>query len=205
MSPYKLPFNYQMLLEKNKIEPDNANLAFKEYILPDEETLIAVGTDEDFLHDVIDCYQNAENMASKDKRFELAQVTPENKMQDKHAHDHASSQRGLVEKIKTTIKNYCINEAVDPDNIHQVFLTGGMLNVSAVSGERLKKILKDQLQKELDEVAANAYVVTSNSPQSGSILDGANILFSMPQFDQRMCVTKKEWQEDNSVLAKNLF
>ena len=106
-----------MLLEKNKFEPDNANLAYKEYILPDDETLIAVGTDEDFLHDVIDCYQNAENMANKDKRFDYEQVAPLKKKDDNYHNHHEDSKRGLAEKVKTTIKNYCMNEAVDPDNI----------------------------------------------------------------------------------------
>ena len=77
MSPYKVPFNYEMLQEKNKIEPDNASQAFKQYILPDGETLIAVGTEEDFLYDVIECYQNSDQMAKREKKYDFAQETPD--------------------------------------------------------------------------------------------------------------------------------
>ena len=98
-----------------------------------------------------------------------------------------------MQKVLQTIKNYCADEAVDPESIEGVFLTGGMLQLSAVDGTKLKSVLKKQLEKELVQVSTSAYVVCSETPQAGSILNGANILFSMPQFDQHLCVSKKEW------------
>ena len=57
----------------------------------------------------------------------------------------------------------------------------------------------------MDHHFRNATMETSPSPEAGSILNGANILFTMPQFDQHMAVSKKEWEYDSNILAKKLF
>jgi len=53
--------------------------------------------------------------------------------------------------------------------------------VSSDNTKLEKKIVKEF--KALDQHYKNAKVETSASPEAGSILNGANILFTMPQFD----------------------
>lgn len=55
-----------------------------------------------------------------------------------------------------TIKKYCEDESVDSESIEEVFLTGGMLQLCAVDGTKLKNQLKKQLEKELVQVASSA-------------------------------------------------
>jgi hypothetical protein len=51
----------------------------------------------------------------------------------------------------------------------------------------------------------SAKVNVAESPQSGSILQGARILFGLSEFDTSLCVTKKEYEVDQSSVIKKLF
>ena len=98
MSPYKLPFNNEMLQERSKIESVGVNELFYKYTLPDGETIIDVGNqkdkrdrtdeDEDFLYEVIECYENSDRILKKDKKFNIAQETPDHEAY-KHTHPDA--------------------------------------------------------------------------------------------------------------------
>ena len=48
-SPYKVPFNYEVLQEKNELEPENKGNSYKQYILPDGKTLVNTDSDIDYL------------------------------------------------------------------------------------------------------------------------------------------------------------
>ena len=63
------------------------------------------------------------------------------------------------------------------------------------------------MQKELNAKfngRLNCSVAFKDS-QVGSIMNGANVLFAMPQFDQEMSVSKREYEKDNTSIYKKLF
>ena len=106
--------------------------------------------------------------------------------------------------IIETMTNYCADEAIPKDSIEDIFVTGGMLKLISSDSTKLEKKLQKEFNK-MDHHFRNATMETSPSPEAGSILNGANILFTMPQFDQHMAVSKKEWEYDSNILAKKLF
>ena len=79
-----------------------------------------------------------------------------------------------------------------------------MLKLVSTGSSKFDRTIIKEFNKQ-DHSFKNAKLETSQSPEAGSILNGANILFSMPQFDQHMTVTKKEYENDENVLAKKLF
>ena len=73
-----------------------------------------------------------------------------------------------------------------------------------------KKNLKTELTKSIESSSLlakypNVAVVAADEPQYGSIMNGARVLYSMPQFDDFLSVTRKEWLFDDQVVTKKLF
>ena len=44
-SPYKIPFYYEVLKERQRLEPDNIN-AYRHYMLPDGKTFLNINAGE---------------------------------------------------------------------------------------------------------------------------------------------------------------
>ena len=117
-----------------------------------------------------------------------------------------NERKGLTYRVCQTIDQYVKDESIEPDLIQKVLLTGGALKLKS---HESKKSLKSELQKSLENGLQakypNATIVCADEPQYGSIMNGARILYSMPQFDQYMSVSKKEWLFDDQVVTKKLF
>lgn len=60
-SPYKIPFNYEMLAERQKLDPSNKN-AYRQYLLPDQKTMVCINvgdTDIEITNDLVGLYYNS--------------------------------------------------------------------------------------------------------------------------------------------------
>jgi hypothetical protein len=60
-SPYKIPFNYEMLAERQRLDPGNKN-AYRQYLLPDQKTMISINvgdTDIEFTNELVEMYGNS--------------------------------------------------------------------------------------------------------------------------------------------------
>jgi hypothetical protein len=66
-------------------------------------------------------------------------------------------------------------------------------------------MLRDELTTQIMQPYPNAKICFATEPQFGSILNGAKVLFSMPQFETDMCVSRKEWEYDDKIVFKKFF
>lgn len=142
-SPYKIGFNYELLKHIKKLGPDNEH-AYREYALPDK-TMIQLNTGPgyiDYIQELINTYFDsnllekvsyAYDVGGKDTKYVSDPIDPQ-------------CRKGIVFKAIETIKKYCDEESVRPDNIGNLLLTGGMLNLQTFEG----KSLKDQLSRTLE-------------------------------------------------------
>ena len=58
MSPYSIPFNYEILKVKQTIDPDN-NDAYRQYMLPDGKTIVQIDigeTEKVIMNDLVNVY-----------------------------------------------------------------------------------------------------------------------------------------------------
>ena len=109
-----------------------------------------------------------------------------------------NERKGLTYRVRQTIDQYVKDECIEPESIQKVLLTGGALKLKSHESKRsLKSELTKLLENGLQGEYPNVCIQCSDEPQYGSIMNGARILYSMPQFDQYMSVSKKEWLFDD--------
>ena len=101
-SPYKIPFNYEVLSERQRLDPGNKN-AYRQYLLPDGKTMICINpgdTDIEFTNELIEMYCNSStvNWNIKENYHAGNDTIPDYMCVGAH-----SEKKSLVYKIMQTI------------------------------------------------------------------------------------------------------
>lgn len=61
LSPYQIPFNFEVLNEKLQLDPHNKN-AYRQYVLPDKKTLVNIDigrTEKEIIKELIHLYHDS--------------------------------------------------------------------------------------------------------------------------------------------------
>jgi actin-related protein len=211
LSPYQIPFNFEVLNEKLQLDPHNKN-AYRQYVLPDKKTLVNIDigrTEKEIIKELIYLYHDSSLFNFEpSKYFGNVAVSEDDANADPRKIKRKSEineRKGLTYRVCQTIDQYVKDECIEPEMIQKVLLTGGALKLKS---HESKRSLKSELQKALEnglQKYPNVAIVCADEPQYGSIMNGARILYSMPQFDQYMSVSKKEWLFDDQIVTKKLF
>lgn len=109
-SPYKIPFYFEVLKERQRLVPENKN-AYRHYMLPDGKTLMNINigeTDQDITDQLISMYQNS-NMVYWNVKEDYHGGNDESKCDLRHNHD---GKKSLLYKIMGTINQYSFEECI---------------------------------------------------------------------------------------------
>ena len=133
LNPYQIPFNYEILLEKQKLDPKNKH-AYKQYLLPDGKTLLnmEIGvTEKHVMNDLISLYSNSSLLNVKTAEEMNMGHQAEALLQKEKNKYLDNGKKSLSFKVKETIDTYCRDECMDKDLISYVLLTGGGLKLKS--------------------------------------------------------------------------
>ena len=210
LSPYQIPFNFEVLNEKLALDPSNKN-AYRQYVLPDSKTLVQIDvgkTEKEVIRELINLYQDSSlfNMEPS-KYFSNCDKAEEGVVADRKIRKQTefNPRKSLSYRIQQTIDQYIKDESIEPNQINKILLTGGALKLKSHESKKNLRSVLQSMESELQKIYQNVSVIAADEPQYGSIMNGARILFSMPHFDQHLSVTKKEWLFDDQVITKKLF
>ena len=208
-SPYKIPFNLEILMEVEKMNRETAK-AHQTYLLPDGKTLCNIDQNREdsisYLYELIRLYFDASQLKRYSRDYDNGCINQDENL-NRYFMDSAiesCNKKGLVWKVLQTIMSYCKEECVDHSQIENILITGGCLNLKTHDQISLRSILTEAMEREVSNIFGNAHVTAAAHPQCGSILNGANILFATPQFDTELVITKKEYTENYNQLMTKL-
>uniref|UniRef100_A0A7S3CRA7 Uncharacterized protein n=1 Tax=Strombidium rassoulzadegani TaxID=1082188 RepID=A0A7S3CRA7_9SPIT len=212
LSPYQIPFNYEILQEKQRMDPSNKD-SFRQYLLPDGKTLATIDigiTEKEIMNELIGLYRNSNKLG--EIKLRMQQHNDERKSWGGQAKSQPlqnqlkdNGKKSLAFKIDQTARKFCREECIDHEAIDYILLTGGGLKLKSQDGLKLNRVIQKEIEKVMMKDFPNIEINSCDEPHVGSILNGGKLLFSMSQFDQVMSVSRKEWQQDDQVVIKKLF
>ena len=143
-APYKLAFNYQVLLEKQAIytsmgRKEDARDAYTQYLLPDGETTITIEAGETeavIIDQMMGLYSNSNLLKKKWKGSNTKEAKRKNtlskldvfkELDKENDSGMINETKSLQYKVLQMMDKYCKDESVNKYNVENVFVTGGSL------------------------------------------------------------------------------
>ena len=178
-------------------------------MLPDQKTIIKIDigeTETEICNELVTLYRNSALLnLDIDEIYSDDSRRGANLMLQKKKDPDFDNKKSLYAKVEQTIKKFCKEECYEPINIEAILLTGGALELGSQSGKSLGTMLSHDLDKLTKKDFDFCHVIKSEQPHVGSIMNGAKVMFAMPQFDEYMTITKKEYEFDNTSIVRKLF
>lgn len=117
MSPYQIPFNFEVLNEKYAIDPTNRN-AYRQYILPDKKTLVNIDigmTEKEVIKELINLYNDSSLLNSDINKYFGNLITGQEDAIDYRKINRQienNSRKSLCYKVCQTIDQYVQDECI---------------------------------------------------------------------------------------------